>query len=81
MVGSASRFWPILSYSIISPYFVRVDPIPTDGYFVEEIDGDIGRSTCIFWIDEHYLLVCEVDLGAIVLHKLDSKKLTKVIKP
>ena len=26
----------MLTYSILSPYFMRIEPIPSEGYYVEE---------------------------------------------
>ena len=62
----------ILAYSVISPYFVRVDPIPTDGYSVIQIEGEIGQTTCMHWVSNNHLLVCDVNLGAIVIHTIEE---------
>ena len=39
----------MLAYTIFSPYFMRIDPIPSEGYYVDEIDGEIGQVTCMLW--------------------------------
>ena len=67
----------LLAYSIIAPYFVRVEPIPTDGYMVGKIDGEIGQTTCMQWVDSEYIIVCDVGLGALVMYKIEENKLVE----
>ena len=47
----------MLTYSILSPYFMRIEPIPSEGYYVEEIEGEIGQVTCMLWLDSNHFLV------------------------
>lgn len=66
----------MLAYTIISPYFMRIDPIPSEGYYVDEIDGEIGQVTCMLWLDSNHFLVCEIEKNAVILHKIESYVLT-----
>ncbi|MED5376424.1 MAG: hypothetical protein VX892_07945, partial [Candidatus Thermoplasmatota archaeon] len=55
----------MLAYTILSPYFMRIDPIPSEGYFVDEIEGEIGQVTCMLWLDSSHFLVCEIEKNAV----------------
>lgn len=66
----------LLAYSIFSPYFMRINPVPSEGYYVDEIDGNIGQSTCLFWLDSSHLLVCEIEKDAIILYTYESDTLS-----
>ena len=67
----------MLAYTIFSPYFTRIDPIPSQGYQVNEIDGEIGQVTCMIWLDSNHFLVCEIEQDAVILHKIESYVLTE----
>ena len=66
----------MLAYTIISPYFMRIDPIPSEGYYVDEIEGEIGQVTCMLCLDANHFLVCEIEKDAVILHKIESYILT-----
>ena len=74
MIGATAIILIIsfLAYSVISPYFIRVDPIPSDGYSVIQIEGEIGQTTCMHWVSNHHLLVCDVNVGAIIIHTVEE---------
>ena len=67
----------MITYSIISPYFTRIDPIPSEGYVVGEIKGELGQTTCMLWLDSNHLLVCEIEKDAIIIHKIEGDVLTE----
>ena len=55
---------------------MRIDPIPSEGYYVDEIEGERGQVTCMLWLDANHFLVCEIEKDAVILHKIESYILT-----
>jgi len=48
------------------PYFSGNDPTVVDGFEVNKVASDLGGPTCLVWMDEIHLLICDRDEGAIV---------------
>jgi len=54
----------------IYPYIDPVNAEALDGYTIEKVASGFGGPTCLEWIDEQHLLMCDRDGGRILL--LDS---------
>lgn len=54
------------------PYFSGNDPTVLDGYAVTKVAEGLGGPTCLVWLDDVHLLVCDRDEGAIVELNIDT---------
>ncbi|DAC24962.1 MAG TPA: hypothetical protein HA345_00765 [Candidatus Thalassarchaeaceae archaeon] len=63
------------AYSALGVYLTRTDPIPVENYTVIDIKGNIGQATCMTWLDDTHLLVCDVGQGSIIVYTLSEDQL------
>lgn len=54
------------------PYFSGNDPTVVEGYEVTKVASDLGGPTCLVWMDDTHLLVCDRDEGAVVELNIDT---------
>ena len=66
-----------IAYSALGPYLTRTDPIPLDQHVVIDVEGEAGDATCMMWVDEVHLLVCDAGQGRVVVYTLSGEKLTE----
>ena len=64
-------------YATLGPYLTRTDPIPLDQHVVIDVEGGVGDATCMTWVDEVHLLVCDAGQGRVVVYTLSGEKLTE----
>ncbi|DAC24325.1 MAG TPA: hypothetical protein D7H85_06810 [Candidatus Poseidoniales archaeon] len=63
------------AYSALGVYLTRNDPIPVENYTVIDIEGNIGQATCMTWLDDKHLIVCDVGQGSIIVYTLSEGQL------
>ncbi|MBD18311.1 MAG: hypothetical protein CMB13_01530 [Euryarchaeota archaeon] len=71
-------FLGYIVYSALGVYLTRTDPIPRESHVVViDIEGDIGQATCMDWLDEKHLIVCDAGEGSVTLYTLSENQITK----
>ena len=63
------------AYSALGAYLTRTDPIPLEDNIVIDVGGNIGQATCMDWLDDTHLIVCEAGLGSIIVYTLSENQL------
>ena len=66
-----------IAYSALGVYLTRTDPIPLENHVVIDIEGNIGQATCMDWLDEKHLIVCDAGEGSVILYTLSENQITK----
>ena len=66
-----------IAYSALGVYLTRTDPIPQENHVVIDIEGNIGQATCMDWLDEKYLIVCDAGEGSVIVYTLSENQITK----
>ncbi len=59
------------------PHLFAPEPEPIIGYAVETISDDLGAPTCIDWIDEEWLLVCDNEEDSITMHRFNGSTVSR----
>lgn len=66
-----------IAYSALGVYLTRTDPIPQENHVVIDIEGNIGQATCMDWLDEKHLIVCDAGEGSVIVYTLSENQITK----
>ena len=66
-----------IAYSALGAYLMRTDPIPLENHVVIDVQGNIGQATCMNWLDERHLIVCDAGEGSVIVYTLKEERLTK----
>ena len=57
-----------IAYSALGAYLMRTDPIPLENHVVIDVQGNIGQATCMNWLDERHLIVCDAGEGSVIVY-------------
>ena len=64
-------FVALLILQMVSPYLGWSDPDVEEGFAIEEVVSGIGGPTCLEWVSDSDLLVCDRDGDVIRLLNFD----------
>ena len=57
----------------VSPYIFKPEPsVVVEEIQIEEVASDLGKPTCLSWISEEWLLVCDTNTQSILALELSE---------